>query len=140
MRLGATRHGPSAPLACQFGKYDVFTRTGVPVRSTSKLMRSSLILMLVTAATGTATCGGVALAPWTRGQLDGPDAASSTGQRDASWYHGTTVLIQLCPPGASLYQGQTSCRSRLSRPAFVTPRITAGCSERPATGALSSTR
>src|SRR5579884_92387 len=37
MRLGVTRHGPPAPVACQFGKYDTLTRTGVPVRPTSKL-------------------------------------------------------------------------------------------------------
>ena len=28
MRFGATRHGPSAPDACQFGKYDILTTTG----------------------------------------------------------------------------------------------------------------
>src|SRR5688572_19836834 len=30
MRFGVARHGPSAPEASQFGKYDVFTRTGTP--------------------------------------------------------------------------------------------------------------
>ena len=34
MKLGVARHGPSAPLAVQFGKYDVLTITGTPVRDT----------------------------------------------------------------------------------------------------------
>src|SRR5579862_2081053 len=121
MRFGATRQGPLAPDACQFGNQDVFTRTGVPVRSTSKLMRSSLILILVTVATGVGMRGGVALAPLTRGQLDGPDMASSTGQRDGSWYQGTTVLIHPCD-------------------VVGTPCITAGRYAIPLTGALSATR
>lgn len=41
MRLGEIRHGPFAPEACQFGKYDIFTRMGVPGVSTSKAIRSS---------------------------------------------------------------------------------------------------
>ena len=32
MKFGVSRHGPSAPVASQFGKYDVFTTTGTPVR------------------------------------------------------------------------------------------------------------
>ena len=34
--LGVARHGPFAPFACQFGKYDVFTSTGTPGWDTSK--------------------------------------------------------------------------------------------------------
>ena len=34
MRFGATRYGPVAPCACQFGKYDVRTSTGLPISET----------------------------------------------------------------------------------------------------------
>ena len=42
MKLGVARHGPSAPSASQFGKYDVFTITGTPVRDTSNEIESSV--------------------------------------------------------------------------------------------------
>ncbi len=34
IKFGAARYGPVAPLACQFGKYDVFTSTGLPISET----------------------------------------------------------------------------------------------------------
>src|SRR6478736_4469057 len=50
MKLGVARYGPSAPLTRQFGKYDVFTRTGLPTWSTSKLTESSVLCTFVTLA------------------------------------------------------------------------------------------
>src|SRR5262245_42512251 len=50
MKLGVARYGPSAPLTRQFGKYDVFTSTGLPPRSTSKLTESSVVCTFVTFA------------------------------------------------------------------------------------------
>ena len=74
MRLGVTRNGPCAPSACQFGKYDVFTRIGVPVRSTSKSIVSVPVRTFDTVACGTGWAGAVSPS-LTRAQLDGPSAA-----------------------------------------------------------------
>src|SRR5205814_162809 len=54
IRLGVTRHGPLAPEVFQFGKYDAFTSTGDPGRSTSKEIRSSPVRMrlILVARTG----------------------------------------------------------------------------------------
>src|SRR2546430_17322140 len=81
IRFGATRQGPFAPVACQLGKYDAFTSTGEPVRSTSKLIRSSLVLMPLTCAGATVRAGGVGSAPRTRAPCDGPLAGSITVHR-----------------------------------------------------------
>src|SRR3954463_8207883 len=48
MRLGVDRKGPSAPVASQLGKYDVFTSTGTPILSTSNDIESSPVWMLDT--------------------------------------------------------------------------------------------
>src|SRR2546423_888494 len=98
MKLGVTRHGPFAPDAFQLGKYDTFTRTGAPGRSTSNEMPSSSVRMLVTRVSWTGRRSGastVTPAPTvastdgarrirTRGQLLGPDCARGTDQRDSS--------------------------------------------------------
>src|SRR6185436_15618610 len=92
IRFGVNRHGPLAPDAFQFGKYDDFTTTGTPMRSTSKEMRSSVARMRETLASGT---GWVKTSPIvtdvptfspfyrcsctrTRGQSRGPSDASGT--------------------------------------------------------------
>src|SRR5579884_2723113 len=89
MRLGVIRHGPWAPVACQLGKYDVRTTTGLPTRSTSKLIRSSVTLTWVGRTRATGTRGGFRSPARTRGHEAGPAAASGTGQRFGSWYQGT---------------------------------------------------
>ena len=38
IRFGSARQGPSAPEACQSGKYEIFTRTGTPILFTWKLI------------------------------------------------------------------------------------------------------
>ena len=44
-----------APLAFQFGKYDIFTRTGTPTLSTSKEMKSSPVAVFDTVIVGRST-------------------------------------------------------------------------------------
>src|SRR5207253_10801432 len=98
MKFGVTRHGPRAPDAFQFGKYEVFTRTGDPVRSTSNEMRSSLVRIRLTRAGATRTRGASTLTPLpiaarlntlavgacsrtgTRAQASGPPAARATSR------------------------------------------------------------
>src|SRR5438874_1648794 len=75
IRLGVTRHGPLAPEACQFGKYDAFTSTGDPTWSTWKEMRSSPVRIDVTLTLATGVRGGFGSAPPTRCHCFGPDAA-----------------------------------------------------------------
>ena len=41
MKFGVARYGPSAPSTFQFGKYDAFTSTGSPTRSTWNEIESS---------------------------------------------------------------------------------------------------
>src|SRR5205823_1956093 len=102
-RLGATRQGPLAPEAFQLGKYDVFTSTGVPGRSTSKEMRSSLVWIPLTFAGVTGRRAGrsmrtslpaVAAAPAvsvrarrtrTRGHSFGPSTAKGTSHDRRFW-------------------------------------------------------
>src|SRR5256885_7957564 len=101
IRLGATRQGPLAPVACQLGKYDVFTSTGDPVRSTSKLIRSSLVLIPLTCAGATVRAGGFGSAPRTRAHWAGPLAASITFHRLGSSYQETAALSHDLPPFAT---------------------------------------
>lgn len=111
MKLGVTRHGPDAPDAFQFGKYDDFTRTGTPTRDTSNEMRSSDVRMFDTRTDGnardadaggddtftpvpigrTSPFGSVAD---TRGHADGPDDARGVDQRDGSSNQGADTSSQ----------------------------------------------
>ena len=120
IRLGATRQGPLAPVACQLGKYDVFTSTGDPVWSTSKLIRSSVVLMPLTCTGATALVGGLGSEPRTRAHCDGPLAASMTFHRLGSSYHETAAFSHDLPP-------------------LATPVMTTGCSESGATSAAPRT-
>src|SRR5690242_13719234 len=78
MRFGVSRHGPFAPLARQFGKYDALTTTGTPVRETWKLMSSLPLRIFVTFTSGSGVPVGArsASAPGARFHDAGPDAAS----------------------------------------------------------------
>src|SRR3954452_24051548 len=97
MRFGVTRYGPSAPSARQLGKYDVFTRIGVPGRSTSKSIVSVPVCTFETEAFGTGCAGGVS--PYfTRAQPAGPSAARYTSHLLGSVYQviaGPLALITL---------------------------------------------
>src|SRR5579883_2580162 len=98
MRFGVTRKGPSAPLACQFGKKDTLTSTGVPIRDTWNRNDSGSARTADTAVAGTGTRGGDAApeaAGRTRGQEAGPPAASSTGHAAGSSYHTSDTGSQL---------------------------------------------
>ena len=44
IRFGASRYGPFAPVTFQFGKYDSFTSTGLPISETSKEILSTVEL------------------------------------------------------------------------------------------------
>src|ERR1700685_1900739 len=99
MRFGATRHGPSAPNACQFGKYETFTRTGVPVRSTWNRTVPPSFWISVTVVLGSATACSEAVVAWlaeTLRQPTGPSEESITSHRLGSAY-------QLVDTGSQLF-------------------------------------
>jgi len=121
IRLGATLQGPSAPVACQSGKKEVLTSTGVPVRSTWKEMVSSVWVTAVTVAAGSGTAVGALSPTGTRSQVDGPPAAGTTSHRDGSSYQLTAGASQLpwlgptpCHTTGRLVRGWTSDESRTS--------------------------
>ena len=101
MRFGVTRHGPLAPHAFQLGKYEAFTTTGEPTLSTSKVIRLSDVLMLLTLAGSTGMRSGwstvtslpntfESVATWwtpTRCHSFGPDWARATSWLASSMYH-----------------------------------------------------
>ena len=93
MRFGATRKGPCAPSTFQFGKYDVFTRIGVPTWSTSKSIVLVPLEMLLTVAGSTGRTGGVSPS-LTRAHDDGPLAE---GEFDPS------ACTVECPRHGSLF-------------------------------------
>ena len=57
MKFGVARYGPSAPDTVQFGKYDVFTITGTPVRDTWNDTESSVVRIRLTSTAGAASSG-----------------------------------------------------------------------------------
>jgi len=75
-----------APEACQFGKYETFTRTGVPSRETWKLMVLSVWRVSDTCVVGTDRLGGAVSPIGTRGHDAGPLWARKTLQRAGSSY------------------------------------------------------
>ena len=72
--------GPCAPLACQLGKYETFTSTGVPTCETWKPMVESVVVMAETFVVGTCLTAGLMSVTEVRGHDDGPLWASSTFQ------------------------------------------------------------
>src|ERR1700722_2681308 len=95
IRLGATRHGPSAPWACQLGKYDTLTSTGVPTRSTWKETELSVCEVDETAVVGSGTTVGLVSVADTRVQSDGPPAAGTTFHAAGSSYQVAAGKSQL---------------------------------------------
>src|SRR5262249_56539212 len=57
MKFGVARHGPCAPLAVQFGKYDVLTITGTPGRDTRNDTEWSVVRTLLTCTGGSSLFG-----------------------------------------------------------------------------------
>src|SRR4051812_9026806 len=97
MKFGATRYGPFAPSTSQFGKYDVFTRIGVPILSTlndTVLVPSTMSLTL---AFGTA-CSLVGAPVVMRCHSFGPSLASSTFHCEGSRYQASAMSCQARPP------------------------------------------
>ena len=84
IRLGATRQGPSAPDTCQLGKYETFTSTGVPTRSTWKLIELSVWVTWETVVACSGTAVGLVSPTCTRVQSAGPSAAGTTFQGDGT--------------------------------------------------------
>src|SRR5258708_7527751 len=89
IRLGASRQGPRAPWAFQFGKYDVLTTTGTPTRDTWNEMEStpSLTGPTVTAGSGRGVRRWAAATLGARSQLAGPSAANGRS-RFPVFHHG----------------------------------------------------
>src|SRR3954452_17713047 len=85
MRFGATRCGPSAPSTSQFGKYDAFTSMGAPGWSTSKSIES-VPMWTFDSCAACAAVTGVVWPSATRGQDDGPSAATYTFHFHGSVY------------------------------------------------------
>ena len=52
MKSGVARYGPLPPSTSQFGKYEVFTITGTPVRDTSNEIESSVLRTFETFTSG----------------------------------------------------------------------------------------
>src|SRR5271170_7492090 len=77
IRFGLTRYGPVAPVACQRGKYEIFTRTGTPTRLTWNEIDCSPILTCVTVTFGSVVLSSIVVILAAVGQLDGPVVAAT---------------------------------------------------------------
>src|SRR5690348_1591583 len=89
MRFGATRYGPCAPCAFQFGKYEVFTRIGLPTSETWNEIVSTFSCTSVTRAGVigvSVVCASRLMS--TRFQLFGPDATQTLSSTARSMNHG----------------------------------------------------
>src|SRR4051812_48592694 len=100
MKLGATRQMPFAPDTCQLGKYDDFTRIGVPTRSTSNdtVDVPSFTFDTFTSSTAIALgCSSFVI----RGHALGPLTARSTPHFVGSRYHASAMSCHARPPLAT---------------------------------------
>src|SRR3954469_16250311 len=109
MKFGVARYGPSAPLTRQFGKYDVFTSTGLPTWSTSKLTELSLAWTFV-------TCAGFVIArrgrrsaaePGAWRHDDGPLATTGLSSWSGNHHHGAAIFCSH-PLGSGLTPSATT--------------------------------
>src|ERR1700736_5750739 len=92
MKFGVERYTPVAPLTCQFGKNDVLTRTGTPVRDTWNDTRVRSWWTRVTATRGTGRrLRTRAAAGWARCQVAGPLATRGRSMADPSLNHRTAT-------------------------------------------------
>src|SRR5262245_20776221 len=124
MKFGVARYGPSAPLTRQFGKYDVFTSTGLPTMSTSKLTESSVARTWVTLAGVVIArrCSLSATAPSAWRHDDRPLATTGLSSWSGNHLHGTAIFCSH-PSGSG-----------------VTPSATTGWYLSPSTNGASATR
>src|SRR6185437_5726006 len=98
-----------APVAFQFGKYDVFTVTGTPVRLTWKLMELSVVLVPYKKIFGSGRAGAeAAVAAVTLGQEGRPPAVRATSQRDGVSYQATAGPSIGWPSGPT-FPSHVSC-------------------------------
>src|SRR5580704_13550681 len=77
IRFGLTRYGPVAPVACQRGKYEIFTRTGTPMRLTWNEIDCSPILSAVTVVLGNVVFMSIVFTLVAEGQFAGPVVAAT---------------------------------------------------------------
>src|SRR5262245_21555095 len=124
MKFGVVRYGPSAPLTRQFGKYDVFTSTGLPTLSTSKLTELSVERTLLTLAGFVIARRGSrsAAEPSACRHDDGPLATTGLSSWSGNHHHGTAIFCSH-PSGSG-----------------ATPSVTTGWYVRPSTSGASLTR
>src|SRR6478736_2870359 len=101
MRLGASRHGPAAPWAFQFGKNDVFTTTGTPTRDTWKAIESTFSSspLTVTFGSGRGVTLSAAATLAARVHCAGPSAANGRS-RSPSIHHGAATHSQGASSGS----------------------------------------
>jgi hypothetical protein len=102
--LGATRQGPSAPLARQLGKYDTLTSTGVPTLLTWNETELSDWETSDTTVAGSGTGVGLAWVGDTRGHVEGPPAAGTTDHSLGLSYQLAAGLSQLVWAGETPVQ------------------------------------
>src|SRR5579862_311916 len=108
MKFGATRYGPAAPWACQFGKNDVRTSTGLPISDTWNEIESTSSWM-------SETCVGVIGVSLVcarslmsmRFQSFGPDAVHTLSSCGASSHHGAAAHSQ--GPSSGIGDGSVHC-------------------------------
>src|SRR5262245_37530046 len=104
MKFGETRYGPLAPCAFQFGKYDVFTSTGLPISDTWKEILS-------TPSCRRLTCDGVIDRSFVLASCEmsmcfqsfGPDAANSLESSDRLFHHGALAHSHASSRGSELF-------------------------------------
>src|SRR4051812_5966063 len=97
MKFGATRYGPFAPSTSQFGKYDVFTRIGVPILSTlnDTVLVPSTMSETLAFATGISLVGAPVVMCC---QSFGPLFASSPFHCGGSRYQDSAMSCHFRPP------------------------------------------
>jgi hypothetical protein len=110
--LGDTRYGPVAPETFQFGKYEAFTSTGLPVRSTWNEMDRSVVTTLETLACGTGACAAV-VAGIRWGLLDARvDVHTRGGVVTIAWAGGSAPVL-MTGPAVAVFRGEIDLPSTL---------------------------
>src|SRR3954447_14691768 len=95
MRFGARRYGPLAPETFQFGKYDSFTSTGLPISETSNEIESTVVRTLLTCVGVTVRgCARFRSLASTRTQSFGPVCAYAVPSPSRFVHQGAVVHSQ----------------------------------------------
>src|ERR1700722_14568352 len=87
IRFGLTRYGPVAPIACQRGKYEIFTSIGTPILLTWNEIDWSPTLTSVTVTLGSVLVMSMVFTLAARGQLGGPVVAATVPHNFESSHH-----------------------------------------------------